>query len=243
MSKYYVVKVGRKPGVYNSWPECQAQVTGFPGAVYKSFTNLRDANSFLGLNNSLPETGAPSRITSEVTKSLVINTDGGCTGNGYAGARAGIGITTNPYSVELSERVPVWNGRPESNQRAELFAVVRTFEEIFTPGTPLANLVESLDSLDVTIRTDSQYTINCFENWSVAWRRSKWTKEVENKDLVKYGLWLIELFRNNSGVVNFLYVKGHSGDPENDRADELAESGKSKTTQWTPRFDLPPDWN
>jgi len=35
--KYYVVWVGLKPGVYNSWKECQAQITGYPKAKYKSF--------------------------------------------------------------------------------------------------------------------------------------------------------------------------------------------------------------
>lgn len=35
MGKYYAVVKGIKPGVYNSWPECEAQVKGFPGASYK----------------------------------------------------------------------------------------------------------------------------------------------------------------------------------------------------------------
>lgn len=38
-SKYYVVWVGRKPGIYNYWAECKAQVEGMEGAVYKSFTS------------------------------------------------------------------------------------------------------------------------------------------------------------------------------------------------------------
>ena len=38
--KYYVVWKGRKPGIYTSWTECEAQVKGFAGAEYKSFPNL-----------------------------------------------------------------------------------------------------------------------------------------------------------------------------------------------------------
>ena len=41
--KYYAVKKGRKPGVYQSWAECKAMVDGFPGAVYKSFKTREEA--------------------------------------------------------------------------------------------------------------------------------------------------------------------------------------------------------
>ena len=41
--KYYAVKKGRKPGVYQSWAECKAMVDGFPGAVYKSSKTREEA--------------------------------------------------------------------------------------------------------------------------------------------------------------------------------------------------------
>lgn len=41
--KYYVVWKGHKPGVYDTWPECQEQILNFPGALYKSFKSERDA--------------------------------------------------------------------------------------------------------------------------------------------------------------------------------------------------------
>lgn len=46
MGKYYAVVKGIKPGVYNSWPECEAQVKGFPGASYKGFTSEKDAQAY-----------------------------------------------------------------------------------------------------------------------------------------------------------------------------------------------------
>ncbi|CCU81011.1 ribonuclease H [Blumeria hordei DH14] len=46
-NKLYAVKCGIRPGVYNSWKECQAQITGFSGANYKSFTNFEDAQSYV----------------------------------------------------------------------------------------------------------------------------------------------------------------------------------------------------
>ncbi|MFD2703895.1 ribonuclease H [Salibacterium lacus] len=41
--KYYVVWKGRKPGIYESWPECEKQVKGFAGASFKSFPSKREA--------------------------------------------------------------------------------------------------------------------------------------------------------------------------------------------------------
>ena len=46
-TKYYAVRVGKSVGVFFSWEECQKQVTGFPGAVYKSFPTLEEAESFV----------------------------------------------------------------------------------------------------------------------------------------------------------------------------------------------------
>lgn len=45
--KYYAVKNGRKTGIFETWAECEAQVKGFSGAVYKSFTTLQEAKEFL----------------------------------------------------------------------------------------------------------------------------------------------------------------------------------------------------
>ena len=46
-SKYYAVKVGKVPGIYYSWNDCRKMVEGFPGAQYKSFQTIEEANSFI----------------------------------------------------------------------------------------------------------------------------------------------------------------------------------------------------
>ena len=45
--KYYAVRRGRVPGIYDNWNECEAQVLGFPQAAYKSFKTLCDAEAFM----------------------------------------------------------------------------------------------------------------------------------------------------------------------------------------------------
>lgn len=47
MGKFYAVKIGRKPGIYNSWDACKQQVDKHKGAIYKSFATIEEANAFL----------------------------------------------------------------------------------------------------------------------------------------------------------------------------------------------------
>eukprot|EP01122_Echinamoeba_exundans_P016427 TRINITY_DN831_c0_g1_i1.p2 TRINITY_DN831_c0_g1~~TRINITY_DN831_c0_g1_i1.p2 ORF type:complete len:368 (-),score=50.82 TRINITY_DN831_c0_g1_i1:2431-3534(-) len=62
--KYYAVAKGRLTGIYPSWEECEKQVTGYSGAIYKSFPSLVAAQSFLDQHNAAPSPmrsgGAPA---------------------------------------------------------------------------------------------------------------------------------------------------------------------------------------
>lgn len=51
--KYYAVKIGYNPGIYNSWEECKKQVLGYPKAQYKSFKSVNECNNYL--NSSVNE--------------------------------------------------------------------------------------------------------------------------------------------------------------------------------------------
>jgi len=51
--KYYAVKKGRMPGIYTNWAECSAQVSGFSGAEYKSFSSEEQAEQFLSNTTSV----------------------------------------------------------------------------------------------------------------------------------------------------------------------------------------------
>jgi len=79
-SKFYGVKQGRSPGVYTSWDECSKQVTGFSGAVFKSFTSLKEAYDFvndLSLNEgTLYIDGGHSKHTGDTAWGRVIDSKG-----------------------------------------------------------------------------------------------------------------------------------------------------------------------
>ena len=58
MSKWYVVWNGRKPGIYTTWAECQAQVNGFRGAMFKSFPSFGEAQEAYGVQTSANQKSA-----------------------------------------------------------------------------------------------------------------------------------------------------------------------------------------
>jgi ribonuclease HI len=60
--KFYAVRTGKSPGIYHTWPECLEQVKGFPKAVFKSFTSLTEAESFLNNQESLSAVGKVTKF-------------------------------------------------------------------------------------------------------------------------------------------------------------------------------------
>ncbi len=59
--KYYVVWEGHKPGVYNSWSECQQQINGFAGALFKSFGSLSDAKAAFANPSAVKSSSSKSK--------------------------------------------------------------------------------------------------------------------------------------------------------------------------------------
>ena len=69
-SKFYAVKKGKIPGIYNSWDDCKKMVDGFPGAVYKSFKTLEEAEAFVGAE------GTSRKRSEKAEKSTYLRTIG-----------------------------------------------------------------------------------------------------------------------------------------------------------------------
>ena len=74
--KYYAVKKGRKTGVFDTWGECQKQVTGFSGAEFKSFGTLEEARAFAGLGDASGSDGSFRADTGEFSYGMVILAEG-----------------------------------------------------------------------------------------------------------------------------------------------------------------------
>ena len=82
-NKYYVVWIGNKPGIYDSWQECQLQVNGYPQAKFKSYKTLEEAKyAFVhglkaGKTNAKPTSS--TQDSSIIWKSISV--DAACSGN------------------------------------------------------------------------------------------------------------------------------------------------------------------
>lgn len=134
-----------------------------------------------------------------------IFTDGACRGNPGPG---GWGAVMRFRGKEKQ----LFGGEPETtNNRMELKAVIMALEELTRPAT-------------VRVTTDSQYVKKGITEWIHNWKRNGWRtaarKPVKNSDL-----WceLDELVARHD--VSWAWVKGHSGHPENELADTLANKG------------------
>ncbi|KAI5367895.1 Putative ribosomal protein L9/RNase H1 [Septoria linicola] len=166
-----------------------------------------------------------------------IYTDGSSLSNGKTNAWGGVGVYFGPQDRRnISEPL---NGTKQTNQRAELTAIVRALE------------VAPKDR-KIVIVSDSRYSIDCVTNWFHNWQRNGWVnsskKPVENRDLVQKILDMLEeRFRLNEhrmedaedappadqrahwdrgpGGVRFEWVKGHDKDEGNNAADDLATAG------------------
>ena len=98
-----------------------------------------------------------------------------------------------------------------TNNRMELMAAIQALEALKRP-------------MKVSLHTDSKYLLDGITKWVEGWQRNGWKtaarKPVKNDDLWRR---LIEAMRPHE--VSWVWVKGHAGDPGNERADELARRG------------------
>lgn len=142
-------------------------------------------------------------------KSVSIYTDGSCLGNPGPGGYGAV-LKYGKHSKELSAGFKL-----TTNNRMELLAAIVALEALKTP-------------CDVTLTTDSQYVRKGITEWIGNWKRRNWRtadkKPVKNKDLWQ---------RLDSAVqhhkIQWNWVKGHSGHPENERCDDLARNAAQGT--------------
>ncbi len=136
---------------------------------------------------------------------VVIYTDGACSGNPGPGGW-GVVMRWQGKEKELYGFEPV-----TTNNRMELMAAIQALEALQRPTT-------------VSLHTDSKYLLDGITKWIPNWQRNGWKtaakKPVKNDDLWRR---LTEAMRPHN--VDWVWVKGHAGDPGNERADALARRG------------------
>lgn len=219
--RFYAVKIGRVPGIYRTWEECKAQVDGYPGAGFKGFATEAEARGFLAgpsqtsailaekskkrkVDKAIPPP-APAQPQKEYDEGkMIIYTDGSCLQNpGGPGGYAAV------IQVGKSVKELVGAELSTTNNRMEMQAAIEALRFFDQPA-------------DIILHTDSQYLRKGFaEGWVEKWKRTGWITKAGTPVLNKE-LWQ-ELDRLNSiHRVVWRWVKGHHGNPMNERCDELA---------------------
>jgi ribonuclease HI len=138
-------------------------------------------------------------------EAVEIFSDGACRGNPGPG---GWGALLRAKGVEKE----LWGGEAATtNNRMELTAVIRALEALKRPSR-------------VRLYTDSQYVQKGISQWIHGWKRNGW-RTADRKDVKNADLWreLDELAQKHR--IEWHWVKGHAGHPENERADKLANKG------------------
>ncbi|MGZ8281919.1 MAG: ribonuclease HI [Allosphingosinicella sp.] len=131
-----------------------------------------------------------------------IFTDGACKGNPGPGGWGAV-IRSGGREKEISGGEPL-----TTNNRMEMLAAIRALEALQRP-------------CKVDLYTDSAYVRDGITKWIHGWRRNGW-KTADRKPVKNAELWLELLEATARHQVEWHWVKGHSGHPENERADKLA---------------------
>ncbi len=138
-------------------------------------------------------------------KAVVIFTDGACSGNpgpGGWGALLRFGETERELSGGEAET---------TNNRMELTAAIKALEALKRPCR-------------VELYTDSSYVKDGITGWIVRWRQNGW-KTAAKKPVKNADLWQALDQALQRHEINWHWVKGHAGHPDNERADRLAREG------------------
>jgi ribonuclease HI len=237
--KFYVVWRGVKTGVFHDWPTTLALVDGFPGAQYKAFPTLAEADAAFrggapprnqgGNAGGKPRVARTDHADAVAAFDTVIFCDGACEPNP---GKAGSGMAVYRAGVLAS----LWYGRYNpagTNNTAELNALLQALM--------LAKLEIDADRT-VQVRSDSSYGLNAVTKWAAGWKKRGWRKaegEIKNLEIIQL---LHALYLEIEDDVNLKHVSAHVGIEGNELADRMAmlavERGELEWREFTGPFDI-----
>lgn len=139
----------------------------------------------------------------ERLKHVQLYTDGACSGNPGPGGYGAI-LVFNAHRKEISGGY-----RETTNNRMEIMAVIRGLELL-------------KERCKVTVYTDSKYVSDAMKlGWVERWQENGWMRN-KKEPALNVDLWERMLALCEEHIVEFEWVKGHAGHPENERCDKLA---------------------
>lgn len=227
--KYYAVRVGKEPGIYNDWSEVQPLVSGFKGAIYKKFDTLEEAQAFMG------EVSEENPMETSVTNSALSEVDV------LADARKGIvhifvdGSQISQgskrknlqplYGVVLLQNNPLLDGSHELISTM-ITGSVKEFEgvEDVTMSNQIAGeLYSALRAVKLAIQMKMKEVYIYYDYAGIEqWALGSW--DTKNELSQSYQRQMTELMKHIK--VNFVKTKGHNDVIYNEVVDMVAKAGK-----------------
>ena len=197
---FYAVRVGKTPGIYKTWPECQSNVSGFPGAVYKGFETLPEAEAFMA--NGVSATSTADNVGVENLPEVYAFTDGSFNvATGVYGFGGFLHYSDTEDDIEIRGNGNDPEEAVSRNVAGEVHGAVAAMKKAVELGLPELTLF---------------YDYEGIEKWPLRdWKTNKkismfYVNEYDGlKDRLK---------------VNFVHVKAHTGIPGNEAADRMAKA-------------------
>ena len=197
MGKVYAVKCGRVPGIYKTWADCQKQVIKYPGAIFKSFKTMDEAEQFMGKTstNKASEKSVKEDIKQEYPYAFV---DGSFYKETFVYGYGGFLMTDKDTRIILQGSGDDKEMASMRNVAGEILGCMAAVQEAEKLG---------FDHLSI------YYDYQGIESWATgAWKT--------NKAGTKY---YADFMKKTKVKVHFVKVKGHSGIDGNEMADQLAK--------------------
>ncbi len=221
--KVYGVAKGRKTGLFYEWfgPEgAEIQINGFEGAIFKGFKSQEEAQAWLDSSpkgyvkkkqkSSEPSLKHPKKGFHIPGKGeAVVYTDGGAAQNPGPGGYGAV-VLMDGKKNEISGGF-----KHTTNNRMELMACIEGLSTV-------------PDKYPVTLYSDSKYVVNGItKGWAKKWRSNNWMR-TKSERAINPDLWNQLLKLSEKKEIKFVWVKGHAGNPGNERCDELATIAMGK---------------
>jgi len=154
-----------------------------------------------------PAPGAEAKVVD-------IYTDGACSGNPGPGGWGAL-LRYDGHEREIKGGEPA-----TTNNRMEMMAAIQAIESLRRP-------------VIARIHTDSQYLRDGITRWIAAWKRRGW-RTADNKPVKNVDLWQRLELALETHRVEWIWVRGHAGHAENERADQLARAGLAECREAGP---------